>query len=87
MSKRQFSEITLAYCSHVAALDRARRIFEEEVRQLNQFVLAELTELAGRPLDSVIRKVRWTDPRDWSTERDVAAEIQELQVRRRISLL
>ncbi len=73
MSKRQFSEITLAYCSHVAALDRARRIFEEEARQLNRFVLAELTELVGRPLDSVIPKVRWSDPRDWwSTARDVA---------------
>lgn len=72
MSKRQFSEITLAYCSHVAALDRARRMFEEDVQQLNRFVSAELDELARRPLDSVIPKVRWSDPRDWSTTKDVA---------------
>lgn len=71
MPEREFSEITLVYNDHIGNLNRARQIFEEETRELNEIVLQHLNEVVSRPTDRAAPKLRWSEPRDWSMSRDV----------------
>lgn len=72
MSDRGFSEISLVFNDHIGNLDRARHVFEDESRTLNDYILDHLAEVVNRPNEEPIQKIRWSDPRDWSTSRDVS---------------
>ena len=66
-STKRFSDVSAAYNAHVANLDQARCIFEEEVTKLNEYVYRHLAERYPR----ATRKLRWGAPKHWSTAREV----------------
>lgn len=70
-SEIRFSEVSVIYNTHIANLNHAREMFEEEVRGLNELILEHLGDTAGRPRDGVV-KLRWSAPEDRSKSRDVA---------------
>ena len=71
MTSEHFTAVSLAFSEHVADLDRARHVFEEEVERFNGYVAQRLEERRGLPGEGV-RKLRWGRVEDWSVVRDVA---------------
>lgn len=68
MSERTFSEVSTTYNANLNQLNDARQIFEKEVRSLNEFVHAHLSE--RRQAEQRIEKLRWEAAEDWSTGRE-----------------
>ncbi len=69
-SDKRLSEVSLVYNKHVANLDRARQIFEEEMQNLVDFVHKHFEDRRTWPQEGV-RKVRWGKPQPWSSARSV----------------
>jgi|GEM_PF-2185916 len=70
-SSSHYSDVSAAFNSHIANLDKARRVFEEEVEVLNSFVFKHLEDRRTWPVEGV-RKTRWGRPEPWSSTREVA---------------
>lgn len=70
-SDRAFSELTHAYNANAWNLNDARKIFQNEINEFNSDIESHLQEVCGRPIDDDrIKKVRWSNPTDWSTSKD-----------------
>lgn len=65
-----FSELTLAFDRHLGDLDRARKVFVEEVGVFNEYVAQRLMESCGIHGDGV-KKLRWGSVENWSVQREV----------------
>lgn len=69
--ERKFSELTYAYNANAWNLNEARKIFQNEINEFNNDIEGRLQEVCQRPNDEgKIKKVRWSDPTDWSTSKD-----------------
>jgi hypothetical protein len=69
-SDKRLSEVSLAYNKHVVNLDRARKVFEEEMQNLVDFAHKHLDDRRTWPQEGV-RKVRWGKPQPTSSARSV----------------
>jgi hypothetical protein len=85
-SPRKFSDVAISFNEHLASLDSARKIFEEEVETFNDQVrdrLIERCEWSGEG----IQKVRWRDPELCSSARQVAWLNWSAETRIRLDIL
>lgn len=72
MSDKTFSEVALTFNRHAADLNRARRVFEDEVRALNALVRRLVQRLCDRPVDQAPAKLRWAAVGDEASAPDVS---------------
>lgn len=71
-NNREFSELFEAYNQNIASISEARKVFEEELQNLNDLVKEYLIdfETKGSRTDSNIKKCRWHKPKEFSSGKD-----------------